>query len=261
MQIEPVQRMDGVEILPPEQTDKEREQIRHRALADSARGLSVDERYVLRRMASIVADSPSAGVSFAGVSVVLPVAEFAASAGITFKVARRRLDHAVQALFSRTVSVQYSDRWEGFRWTDARSEYADAFEMNFSGPFLRHLRAIAIAGGSSQTLQPFADAVNAPAVTARGFKVPGDLSVVLVSRLQARQKRPTGMTKAQLKQRLRKRLKRVLDRDGIQDAEDALSAKGPLRSGHKYTKYSHRDLDLLYNWVMKNKDKPDYLEL
>lgn len=260
MQIDVIESLSDVDILPPEQSEEERERITHQALAESARGLSIDERYVLLRLASVVAQDPKAGISLAGSVINLSVAEFAACTGATDKVARRRLDHAVEALFARTVSIQLADVWSAFRWTEARVQGDDYFELHFSGYFLKYLRYIASGTVSERSLQAFATAVNGPSFAARGFKIPADLSVVLVSRLQARTKRPTGLTEAQLYKRVQKRLKRVLDREGVLDAYDALHAKGPQLNGHKYTKYSHREINRLYDWVMANKDKPDYLE-
>lgn len=260
MQIDVIEELGDVDVLPPEQTEEERERITVQALAESARGLSIDERYVLRRLAHMVAEDPQAGISLAGSVICLPVADFAVSTGATYKAARRRLDHAVQALFSRTVKIRLSNVLSVFCWAESCLSQDDYFEVHFSGYFLKYLRYIALGTNSERSLQAFASAVNKPSFVARGFKIPADLSVVLVSRLKGRTKRPTGMTKAQLYKRVQKRLKRVLDRDGLMDAYDALHAKGPQLTGHKYTKYSHREIDRLYNWVMANKDKPDYLE-
>lgn len=262
MQIEVIERDNSMVVLPPEQTDEELEQICHRALAESARGLSVDERYVLHRLACMVADDPKSGTSRAGYLITLPVVDFATSAGITFKVARRRLDHAVQALFARTVDVRFSDRGTIFCWAESTRSSDDCFEVRFSAFFLNYLRQVAAtSNGGPPGLNAFSAAVNAPAVSARGFRIPADLSIILVSRLKAHRGRPVGMSRDQLYLRVEKRLKRVMSRDSLLDVMEALYAKGPVQSRHEHVKYTHRDVDRLYDWVMENRNKPDFLQI
>lgn len=261
MQIEVIERDDDMEVLLPEQTEEEREQIRHKALADSARGLTVDERYVLHRLACVAANDPKTGISQAGCLVTLTVVDFAASAGITFKVARRRLDHAVQALFARTVHVRFRDEGTIFCWAESIWSSDDCFEVRFSVFFLKYLRQIAAAStGGQPGLNAFSAAVNAPAVSARGFKIPADLSIVLVSRLKAHRRRPVGITSAQVYKRVAKRLKRVMNHSRLLDVMEAVYSKGPVRSSPAHIKHTHREIDRLYDWVMENKDKPDFME-
>jgi hypothetical protein len=254
---------EHMEILPPEQTDEEREQIRQQALADSARNLSVDERYVLRRLASVVAQNPAAASTYAGTLITLSVAEFAASAGITFKVARRRLGVAADSVFGRSVSVQFDDQRTIFCWGEMLRTTDDFYELHFSGIFIMYLARIVgdINAGISLPLISFAEAVNAPAFVARGTKVPADLSIVLISRLKARTKRPKGMTWCQLTERVAKRLKRSMPRESVLDVLFAAENKYPLnRRRFQSPAFTHQDIDHLYDWIMEHKDQPDFLE-
>lgn len=257
MGIENIEHADYIEVLPPEQTEEEREEILRKALVDSARGLSVDERYVLSQLSSAVAGDATAGISLAGCLATLPVAVFAASAGLTFKVARRRLDHATKTLFGRTVSAQFSGGGVSFCWVDSRHATDDSFALNFSGPFLKYLRSVGVDASASRSSHAFANALSAPVAVPRGLRIPLGLAVVYVSRRKAHVGRPHGMTKAQLNKRLERRLKRALGIDGMWDAIDAVSAKGPLRSRQANARYTHREIDFLYNWVIENKDKPN----
>ena len=261
MQVEPVGRLEVTEVLPPEQTGEERAHILHKALADSAKGLSVDERYVLRKLKYHLSNSTFEG-SFCGCRVGVHVEEFSIDAGLTVKAARRRLDRAATALFSRSVSIQFGDETLEFRWVDLYCHTDDVFELNFPSMFLKYLHAIAVAERAPESLQPFFAALNAPSEVSRGFKIPSDMSVVFVSRHKAHVGRPQGMTLEQLLQRLIKRLRRVLGRDEACDAIDALLAQGTLsRSATKYSRYTHRHMRQMYRWVMENKDKPGFLDI
>jgi hypothetical protein len=263
MQIDVIERDDSMEVLPPEETEQEREQIRQQALADSARGLSIDERYVLRRLVSVVSQDPAGTHPDLGTLITIPVAEFAARTGITPKVARRRLDVATNSLFGRIVSIRFSDRGTDFCWVTKVGSAEDFFDLQFSGFFLKYLAQV--VGGAnadiSKALLSFADALNEPAAAARGAKVPADLSIVLISRLQARGKRPKSLKWHQLSGRVRKRLKRHLTPDEIEDVMQVAGNKSPqARLRGRHYDYSHRDIAGLYDWIMENKDKPDFME-
>ncbi|MBV6324895.1 RepB family plasmid replication initiator protein [Duganella violaceipulchra] len=254
---------ETIEILPPVQAEEERERIRQQALVDSARNLSIDERYVLRRLVNLVAQDPDTASRPAGKLITVSVIEFAAHAGITFKVARRRLDMAAYALFERSVSIHFHDEGTIFCWAEKLGYTEDYYELRFSSTFIRYLEWIVgdIRAGASRPLISFAEAINAPAVVARGAKVPGDLSIVHISRLKARTKRPKSMKWWQLRERVEKRLKQLLSRDEVLDVLDAADQKSPLaKMRGKYYDYSHRDIAGLYDWIMKNKDKPDFME-
>jgi hypothetical protein len=263
MQIDVIERDDSMEVLPPEETEQEREQIRQQALADSARGLSIDERYVLRRLVSVVSQDPAGTHHHLGTLITIPVAEFAARTGITPKVARRRLDVATNSLFRRIVSIRFSDQGTDFCWVTKVGSSEDFFDLQFSGFFLKYLAQV--VGGAnadiSKVLLSFADALNEPAAAARGAKVPADLSIVLISRLQARGKRPKSLKWHQLSGRVRKRLKRHLTPDEIEDVLQVAGNKSPqARLRGRHYDYSHRDIAGLYDWIMENKDKPDFME-
>lgn len=254
---------ETMEILPPVQSEEERERIRQQALVDSARNLSIDERYVLRRLVNLVAQDPGTASRHIGKLVTLPVAEFAAHAGITFKVARRRLDMAAYALFERSVSIHFHDEGTIFRWAEKLAYTEDYYELRFSSTFIGYLAWIVgdIRAGASRSLLSFAEAINAPAFVARGAKVPGDLSIVHISRLKARTKRPKSLKWDQLSGRVRKRLKRHMSRDEVEDVAHAAYHKSPqAKLRGKYHDYSHREIAGLYDWIMMNKDKPGFMD-
>lgn len=251
-----------MELLPREQSEEQRERIRQQALTDSARGLSVDERYVLRRLANVVAHHPRAA-SLAGTLITIPVADYAANAGITPKVARRRLDMAAYALFGRTVEIHFDGEGTMFRWVDMIGYTEDFYELRFSATFIKYLMQVVgdLSGIGSKPMLSFAEALNQPVIVARGTKVPGDLSIALISRLKARSKRPKPMKWWQLRMRVGKRLNRVMSRDEVLDVLDAADQKSPhAKLRGKYHTFTHRDITGLYDWIMKNKDEPDFLQ-
>jgi hypothetical protein len=259
MQIDVIERDDSMEVLPSEETEQEREQIRQQALADSAHDLSVDERYVLRRLVNVVAADPAAAATPAGSLITLSVAEFTASAGLTPKVALRRLTHAGDALFARTVAVRFSDSGTMFCWVESLYKTDEYVGLRFSSFFLDYLRRLDADNGAG-ALFDFGAAVNAPVTAARGIKIPGDLSVVLVSRLQARAKRPKNLSHANIYKRVEKKLKQTMSREQVLDVMEVVYAKGPLSKAHRHAKCNHRDIRRLYEWIMQNKDEPDFLE-
>jgi hypothetical protein len=222
--------------------------------------LSVDERYVLRRLASVVAQDPTAASTYCGTLITLPVAEFAAHAGLTFKVARRRLNVAAHALFGRGVSVKSVDTEVHFNWADMVSATDEFCELQFSGLFIKFLLLTGNAAAVTVPLLSFSHAVTAPAVVARGTKIPGALSIVLVSRLKARAKRRKAMNWEQLTERVGKRLKKIMPGARVMDVIWAAHYHVPwsILRGKKYHDFTHRDIDRMYAWIIANMDQPDF---
>ncbi len=259
MQLYVIERDGSMEVLPPEETEEEREAIRRQALTDSARGLSVDERYVLRRLVNVVAADPAASAGVAGSLITLAVAEFAAAAGLTPKVARRRLLHAGDALFARSVAVRFSGSGTIFRWVESLYKTDEYVGLRFSSFFLDYLRRLD-GDGRGGALYDFSSAINAPVVAARGIKIPDDLSIVLVSRLQARAKRPKNLSRANIYKRVKKKLKQTMACEQVLDVMEVVYAKGPLRQAHPHAKLDHHAINVVYKWIMQHKDEPDFFE-
>ncbi|WP_348700302.1 RepB family plasmid replication initiator protein [Duganella fentianensis] len=263
MHIDVIARDSSMEVLPPEETEQQREQIRQQALADSARGLSIDERYILRRLVSVVSQNAVGTHPHWGALISIPVKEFAARTGITPKIARRRLDVAVHALFGRVVKMEFYDWGTDFCWVTKISSGEEFVDLEFSNFFLEYLKQV--VGGvnvdTSKGLLSFADALNEPVAAARGTKIPADLSVVLISRLQARGKRPKSLKWHQLSCRVRKRLRKHLTPDEIEEVMQVAENNSPqARLRRRHYNYSHRDIDGLFDWIMGHKDKPDFTE-
>ncbi len=254
-----------LDLLPPESTDVEREHRLQQALAESARNLSVDERYILRRMASVVAQSPAAASGLAGALITLPVVEFAAHAGLTSKVALRRLDVAAHSLFGRSVHLNSDDGATlQFVWADSLTNGIEYFDLRFSGTFISYLLTVLSRdrAGVPQGLLAFSDLVTAPAVLDRGDKTPYGLPIVLVSRLKARKKRPKAMSMCRALERAGKRLKNTVDRDRLEDIFDLMYRASPWRGKDdpKYYKFTHRDLNEMHKWIITNMDKPGFFD-
>jgi hypothetical protein len=230
------------------------------ALADSARDLSVDERYVLRRLASIVAQTPPS-TKYAEVPVNLPVSEFAVHAGLTWKVAFRRLDVATHSIFHRHVRQMSSDGCETVTaWAGTLHGGEDSFTLSFTGFFVQHLISVLRPVRIDEILGyvDFAKQVAAPAVLCRGAKQPYGLPVVLTSRLKARTKRPKGMSMSRLLDRVGKRFKGTLDEDELWDVLDMVLRESPWRDkdDSRYYKYTHRDMKKVHQWIIENMNGP-----
>ncbi|MBA5686722.1 RepB family plasmid replication initiator protein [Rugamonas apoptosis] len=254
-----------LDILPPESTDVERERRLQWALAESARNLSVDERYILRRMASVVAQSPAAAREPAGALITIPVVEFAAHAGLTPKVAFRRLDVATHALFDRSVCLNFDDgATSHFVWADSLTNGIEYFDLRFSGTFISYLFTVLRSdrAGVPRGLLTFSDLVSAPAVLDRGQKMPYGLPIVLISRLKARKKRPKTMPMSRLLVRVARRLKNVVSKERLDDIFDVIHRTSRWRrmEDARYYKFTHRDLDEMHDWIVKNMDKPGFFD-
>ena len=230
------------------------------ALADSARDLSLDERYVLRRLASIMAQSPPL-TECAEVLVSLSVSDFAAHAGLTRKVAFRRLDVATHSIFHRHVRQWSPDGSETVTaWAGAMQGADDGFTLFFTGFFAQHLISVLRPARIDEMvgLVDFAKEGASPAVLCRGTKKPYGLPIVLTSRLKARIKRPKGMSMSRLLDRLGKRLKSRLDNDQLWDVFDMVLQESPWRykDDSRYYKYTHRDMEKVHQWIVDNTNGP-----
>ncbi|MDM5181829.1 hypothetical protein PO883_32130 [Massilia sp. DJPM01] len=123
------------------------------AIARSARNLSDDERYILYRLAAGLSRDPRT-TAHRGMPVLLPVAEFAQHGGLQRNVAYRRLGAAAEALFYRTVEIEFGNGTElQFAWASSIRTHDDCFELNFTGTFVEHLLAALTqsAGSASGT--------------------------------------------------------------------------------------------------------------
>lgn len=238
--------------LPPRtETDLQFQQ----ALADSARDLSEDERYVLRRLASVVASMPDT-TPHAGVLVTLPVFDFAVHAGLTSKVASRRLDVATHSIFERSIHLSRSDGTERtIRWAEACCADDDSFDLSFAEVFVRHLAMVLRPVPNDEVITSVGtiDGVDGSALLCQGTSQPHGLPVVLSSRLKSRTKRPKGMSMQRLLKRLSRRLKRSMNVDHRRDAVDIVAEDSPWRdkANRKYYKYTHRDLNVIHDWVVE----------
>lgn len=237
--------------LPPiTETDLQFQQ----ALADSARDLSEDERYVLRRLASVVASVPDT-TPYAGVFVTLPVFDFAVHAGLTNKVASRRLDVATHSIFERSIHLPGSDGAERtIRWAEARFGGNDSFDLSFAGVFVRHLALVLKPVTADEMIASVVSAHvgGGPAILCRGTARPYGLPVVLTSRLRARTKRPKAMSMQRLLKRVNKRLKGSMEEEDRRDAVDMVVEDSPWRdkADPKYYKYTYRDLNIVHDWIV-----------
>jgi len=252
--------MAGFPILAPSVV--ERDLKFQQALADSARNLSVDERYVLRRLASIVAQTQPS-MKYAEVPVSLSVSEFAVHAGLTRKVAFRRLDVATHTIFQRHVRRSLSDGSETVTaWAGAWHGRDDGFTLCFTGFFVQHLMSVLRPLDIDEIIGigDFAKEIAAPAVLCRGAKQPYGLPIVLMSHLKARTKRPKGMSMSCLLERVGKRFKGTLDEDELWDVFDMVLRQSPWRGkdDFRYYKYTHRDMKKVHQWIVENMNAPGY---
>lgn len=243
---------DFLNILPSTiETDLKFQQ----ALADSARNLSADERYVLRRLASVISRDPRT-TRHADVFVTLPVCDFTLHAGITTKAASRRLDIATHSIFERSIHLPWSDGTERtIRWAEARCADDDSFDLSFADAFVRYLAMVLRPVPNDEVIKTVGtiDGVDGSAVLCKGTSQPHGLPVVLSSRLKSRTKRPKGMSMQRLLKRLSRRLKRSMDVDHRRDAVDMVAEDSPWRdkANRKYYKYTHRDLNVIHDWVVE----------
>ncbi|WP_395402156.1 hypothetical protein ACHMW6_28935 [Pseudoduganella sp. UC29_106] len=248
-----------IEILTPEITEaalaRDRELELQRALAESARDLSVDERYILRRMAAIVAQDPASATSFPGLLLGVTVAEFALHAGLTPKVAYRRLDVAAHAIFDRSVTlVSEEGDTTVFRWVTGLGIGNDLIDLTFTGTFINFLYS-RLGGGGARAfpkLSAITGAVQAQASVCQEDEGLFAFPIEIKSRRDARQKRPNGMPFTRLFTRVTKRLKSLLNKEQLWDIEDAVYRDSPWtsRTNPRYYKYTHKDLRKLHDWVV-----------
>jgi hypothetical protein len=152
----------------------ERDLLLQQAFADSASNLSIDERYILRRLASVVAQDLPTATKYADVLISLPVAEFATHTGLTRKVAYRRLDVATHSLFNRQVRFVSDETETSIAWAGSRRQAHDFSGLTFTGCFIQHLLPVMRRGGREEVhgFVEFAGAVTAPAVLCRGKRSP-----------------------------------------------------------------------------------------
>lgn len=240
----------------------DRDLLLQQALADSARDLSADERYILRRLASVVARHRPETTKFADVLVSLPVGEFAAHAGLTLKVALRRLDVATHSLFNRRVRLLSDDVDTSIAWVGTRREAAAYFALTFTGFFVEHLFSILRPDWREEIVGvvEFAGGVTGPATLCRGSTAPHGLPIMLTSRLKARGRRPKGMSMTHLLKRVAKRLKGHIDKDRLDDILDVVIQDSPWRGmdNSKYYKFSHRDLYDMQKWIFMKMKEPGF---
>jgi hypothetical protein len=230
------------------------------ALVQSARNLSSDERYILHRLAAEMSFDLRGATGYPGVTVRLPVAEFAAQNGLRRSVAHRRLGAAAESLLGRWVQVDTSsDEKEELAWATSMDTASDAFELRFTGLFVWHLlSALSQSGNNGRTLPV---ALTAEDVWRTGATLDGK-SVVESGRQQfkrkyLRQNRRKAISWSRLLHRVKNRLKKVMPTRQAERLLDLAESEDPWYtvSRLQFRDFNARDLDALFNWLIERKDR------
>jgi hypothetical protein len=257
-----------MEVLPPDTTEAmsgdAREIESRQALAAGASSLSVDEQYILRRMALALSPRPDAVCSFAGILVSIPLSEFALHAGLTPKVAYRRLDVALHAIFDRSVTLKTDEGdTTRFRWITGMRIGHNSMDLTFTGDFINFLYSLLYGGaGTHLRLDDPADVVMAQASVCLEVERLFAFPIEINSKRHIRRARPKWMPFLRLRTRVLKPLKSALSKEQLLDIQDALSIDSPWRdrSNPRYFKYNHRDLPKLRAWVVAFMREQGFLE-
>ncbi|NHZ78046.1 hypothetical protein F2P44_01865 [Massilia sp. CCM 8695] len=232
------------------------------AIARSARTLSADERYILYRLAAGLSRDPGT-MAHTGMRVLLPVADFAQHGGLKSNVAYRRLGAATEALFGRTVEIEFGNGTElHFSWASSMWTRDDAFELNFTGTFVEHLLAALTqsAGSASDT----------PSFISLEEKHECRDNILLVALAPAKPKsklkpgRPCRVIQwPRLLQWVKKRLKRLVSAEQADRLIELADTEEPWRrmSRSKFHDFTARDIGALTTWLIDKMDTAEDMPL
>lgn len=245
-----------IDVLLPEPVEalhaRDREVRLQKAFAETAGELSVDERYVLRRLIALAAQQPDFAEGFLGVFLSLPVAEFALHAGLTPKVAHRRLDIATHAIFQRSTTLVSDEGMTSvFTWATSRGVGEESLDLTFNSTFVKSL--CPRLGANGERFDP--TLVQTPASQEGGGLFA--FAIEINSRRKDRPSRPKVMPFTRMLARVMKHVKSGLTRDEQWDLEDAVYNASPWQglTEPRYYKYTHKDLRALHAWVIEYMDK------
>lgn len=237
-----------IELVAPEslgdQQRHERDIALKRAIETGARGLTPDEMYILRRLASVIAQDPAAASGYGGCFVSLPVSEFAVHAGLTQKVAHRRLDIAANSLYDRRVELTFAGETTRFVWASSRLVGTEVLDMSFSQSFVRAILYTEGMGREPAALIPSAETILAAVEAGAGVFGQRGLEVTIRSSLMSRKKRPKDMSYDTMCKRIGKQLRVGLGRDQILDTFEVFvqTSRWKGKTDPKYYRYTHKDL-------------------
>jgi hypothetical protein len=229
------------------------------AIARSARTLSADERYILYRLAAGLSRDPGT-MAHTGMRVLLPVADFAQHGGLKSNVAYRRLGAATEALFGRTVEIEFGNGTElHFAWASSMWARDDTFELNFTDTFVQHLLDAIAKSEASRSRAPLC-------ISLKEEHEGGD-NILLVALEPAKPKsklkpgRPCRVIQwPRLLQRVKKRIKRLVSAEQADRLIELTDTEEPWRrmSRSKFHDFTARDIGTLTAWLI---DKMDIAEV
>ncbi|MDM5180969.1 replication initiation protein [Massilia sp. DJPM01] len=232
------------------------------AIARSARNLSDDERYILYRLAAGLSRDPRT-TAHRGMPVLLPVAEFAQHVRLNGKRAYRRLGAATEALFGRTVEIEFGNGTElHFAWASSMWTRDDAFELNFTDTFVQHLLDAIAKSEASRS--------RAPLCITLKEEHEGSDNILLValeptkskSKLQPRRPRRV-IQWPRLLDRVKMRLKRLVSAEQADRLIELTDTEEPWRrmSRSKFHDFTTRDIGTLTAWLIDKMDTAEVMPL
>lgn len=222
-----------------------------RALAEGASGMSVDERFIMSRMAAAVGQGTVGAFKFGGLVLNVPIAAFALHAGLTPKVAYRHLDVAAHAIFDRSITlISEAACTTRFRWVSALSVGENSIDLFFTGTFIRFLYSC-LSDSAVPNQQSSDGAMQTQCYVINGLDGLFAFPVENRSRREKRQPRPKCMSFERMFWRATKGLRGVHYKDQLWDIEDALRVDSPWsgKTDPRYYRYTHKDLRKLQKWI------------
>lgn len=227
------------------------------ALLRSARNLSPDEKYILRKLALEIANRLDGAPRNLAITLVLPVSAFSEQTGVRGKHAYRRLGAAAETIFMRSVVTEL-DGWAElhFRWASSMWTGEPGFELEFTETFVRYV--VAAQARPSTAQRSSSGGLRYVQADNSDF---GSAPVQGATKLQPKRPRRV-ITWLNLIHRVKKRLKKVLPADQVDDLIDFAGKEEPWSraSRSKFHQFTARDLTVLYDWIMARKDAYNALE-
>ena len=232
------------------------------AIARSARNLSADERYILYRLAAGLLRDPGT-MAHTGMRVLLPVADFAQHGGLKSNVAYRRLGAATEALFGRTVEIEFGNgNALHFVWASSMWTRDDAFELNFTGPFVQHLLDAIAKSEARRSSAPFCISLREKHEVGESSRLVALEPAKPKSKLKSRRPRRV-IQWSRLLQRVKKRLKKLVSAEQADRLIELADTEEPWRrmSRSKFHDFTARDIGALTAWLIDKMDTAEDMRL